>query len=115
MARSHSRRTQFMKRIPEFVDEYQTSVRLAYYPPYHYKYNPVVRVWGILEQHWNGHLLDTVNTAFQLVETMKWKNKTPQTVKLINKNYQTGIKLEPREKNQLEPRFQRLKNLEKYF
>src|SRR5262245_2149031 len=30
------------------------TVRLAYYPPYHSKYNPIERCWGILENHWNG-------------------------------------------------------------
>ena len=46
------RRTQFLHRIVQFVDEHQISVRLAYFPPYHSKYNPVERCWGILEQHW---------------------------------------------------------------
>ncbi|MBP6807530.1 MAG: hypothetical protein KA125_04470 [Chromatiaceae bacterium] len=26
---------------------------MLYYPPYHSKYHPVERCWGILEQHWN--------------------------------------------------------------
>jgi transposase len=28
--------------------------RLAYYLPYHSKYNPIERVWGVLEHHWTG-------------------------------------------------------------
>lgn len=32
---NHSRRTQFMQRLVEFVQQYQITVRLAYYPPYH--------------------------------------------------------------------------------
>ncbi len=47
---NHSRRTQFMHRIVKFVDQVGLSVKLAYYPPYHSKYNPVERVWGFLEQ-----------------------------------------------------------------
>ncbi|WP_419606290.1 ISAzo13-like element transposase-related protein, partial [Thiolapillus sp.] len=35
-------------------------MRLAYYPPYHSKYNPVERLWGVLENHWRGELLDSV-------------------------------------------------------
>ncbi|MCU7881502.1 MAG: hypothetical protein KZQ60_13910 [Candidatus Thiodiazotropha sp. (ex Lucinoma aequizonata)] len=27
---------------------------MAYYPPYHNKYNPVERLWGVLENHWQG-------------------------------------------------------------
>lgn len=34
---NHSRRTQFMQRLVAFVERYQISVRLAYYPPYHSK------------------------------------------------------------------------------
>ena len=51
---NHSRRTQFIARLVQFVDEYQVNIRLAYYPPYHSKYNPVERCWGVLENHWNG-------------------------------------------------------------
>jgi len=40
---NHSRRTQFMQRLVEFVQQYQIIIRLAYYPPYHSKYNPVER------------------------------------------------------------------------
>ncbi len=32
---NHSQRTQFMQRLLEFVERYQITVRLAYYPPYH--------------------------------------------------------------------------------
>jgi Rhodopirellula transposase DDE domain len=48
---NHSRRTQFMQRLVEFVQQYGISIRLAYYPPYHSKYNPIERCWGILENH----------------------------------------------------------------
>jgi hypothetical protein len=44
---NQSRRTQFMQRMVEFVQQYQVTMRLAYYPPYHSKYNPSERCWGI--------------------------------------------------------------------
>ena len=43
-----SRRTQFIKRIVEFAKSEAIDLNLAYYPPYHSKYNPVERVWGVL-------------------------------------------------------------------
>ena len=52
-----SHRTQFMKRLIEFADKHQLKIELAYYPPYHSKYNPVERCWSSLERHWNGTLL----------------------------------------------------------
>ena len=89
---NHSRRTQFMQRLLEFVQRYQISIRLAYYPPYHSKYNPVERCWGILEQHWNGSLLDSVAAIIQFASTMTWKGKQPM-VTLVTTSYQTGVKL----------------------
>ena len=62
---SHSRRTQFMQRLVEFVHHYHLTIRLAYYPPDHSKYNPIERCWGILEHHWNGALLDTLDAVIQ--------------------------------------------------
>ena len=48
---NHSRRTQFMKRMVDFAGRHQVNLRLAYYPPYHSKYNPIERTWGVLANH----------------------------------------------------------------
>lgn len=58
-----SSRTQFMKRLVEFSDRSGLTLELAYYPPYHSKYNRIERCWGILENHWNGALLDSIETT----------------------------------------------------
>jgi len=79
-----------MKRIVEFVNQYEINVRLAYYPPYHSKYNPIERSWAILETHWNGAILESIKTALQFAE--RWKGNHP-VVKLINKTYENGVKL----------------------
>lgn len=111
---NHSRRTQFMERIVEFVDQFQVAVHLAYYPPYHSKYNPIERVWGVLENHWNGSLLDTVETALNFAQTMTWNGRHP-VVKLVEKTYPTGVRLTPAEMKELEKRLERLPGLEKWF
>ena len=51
-----------MKRIVDFSISSQLTLQLAYYPPYHSKYNPIERCFGWLEQHWGGSLLDSVET-----------------------------------------------------
>ncbi|MEP7288685.1 MAG: hypothetical protein ABI947_23275 [Chloroflexota bacterium] len=51
---NHSRRTQVMQRMTDFADTFRLTVQLVYYVPYHSTYNPIERVWGVLEQHWNG-------------------------------------------------------------
>lgn len=109
---NHSRRTQFMQRLLEFVQQYQITLRLAYYPPYHSKYNPVERCWDILEQHWNGSLLDSVDTVIQFARTMTWKGKKP-VVKLVTTTYQTDVKLTKEAMEVVETHLQRLPSLEK--
>ena len=111
---NHSRRTQFMQRLVGFVEQYHIDVRLAYYPPYHSKYNPVERCWGILEQHWNGSLLDSVETVIQYARTMTWKGAYP-VVELVTSIYQTGVKLTKEAMETVETRLQRLPALEKWF
>ena len=64
------------------------AVQLAYYPPYHSKYNPIERVWGVLKNHWNGSLLDTVETVLNFAQTMTWNGQNP-VVKLVEKTYPT--------------------------
>ncbi len=41
------------------------------------KYNPVERCWGVLEHHWNGSLLDSVETVEQFGASMTWKGLRP--------------------------------------
>ena len=56
-----------MQRLVEFAQRSHLTIRLAYYPPYHSKYNPIERCWGILEQHWNGALLDSVEAVMEVM------------------------------------------------
>ena len=111
---NHSRRTQFMYRLVAFVQQYHVSVRLAYYPPYHSKYNAVERCWGILETHWNGALLDSVDAVLQFATTMTWKGQHP-VVELVTTAYQTGIKLTKEAMAVVEVQLQRLPSLGKWF
>lgn len=111
---NHSRRTQFMQRLLEFVEQYQITVRLAYYPPYHSKYNPVERCWGVLEQHWNGALLDSVEAVIRYAASMTWKGKHPM-VALVTTTYQTGVKLTKEAMKEVENHLQRFSSLEKWF
>ncbi len=111
---SHSRRTQFMQRLVEFAQRYQLTIRLTYYPPYHSKYNPIERCWGILEQHWNGALLDSLDAVIQYASTMTWKGNHP-LVSLVTTVYQTGVKLTKQAMQALEAQLQRLPHLDKWF
>jgi len=87
-----SSRTQFMKRLVEFSDKNQLTLELAYYPPYHSKYNRIERCWGILENHWNATLLRSIKTTLAWAGTMTWRGVSP-IVHLLDRVYETGIRL----------------------
>jgi hypothetical protein len=111
---NHSRRTQFMNRMVTFVDQFGLAVKLAYYPPYHSKYNPIERVWGFLEQHWNGSLLDSVEAVLGFASSFSFKDVEP-IVQLVSTIYKTGVKLTQKAMRLLEKRFERRDGLEKWF
>jgi transposase len=111
---NQSRRTQFMHRLVEFVQRYHLTIRLAYSPPYHSKYNPIERCWGILEQHWNGTLLDSLDAVIQYARTMTWKGNHP-LVALVTTTYQTGVKLTKKAMKVVETQLERVPHLGKWF
>jgi transposase len=111
---NHSRRTQFMRRILDFATASELALHLAYYPPYHSKYNPVERTFGWLEKHWNGSLLDSVDAVLNFAQTLTFKDKHP-VVTLVEKVYSTGVKLTHLAMEEVEKHLQRLPNLQKWF
>jgi DDE family transposase len=111
---NHSRRTQFMQRMVTFAQRTGLTIRLAYYPPYHSKYNPIERCWGILETHWNGVLLDSIDAVLQFAASMTWKGTHP-LVELVTTSYKTGVKLTKAAMQTLEAQLTRLPGLEKWF
>jgi hypothetical protein len=111
---NHSRRTQFMQRMVSFAQRTGLTIRLAYYPPYHSKYNPIERCWGILETHWNGAVLDSIDAVMQFAATMSWKGTHP-VVELLTTTYKTGVKLTKAAMQALEAQLTRLPGLEKWF
>lgn len=111
---NHSRRTQFIARLVEFVDSHRVNVRLAYYPPYHSKYNAVERCWAAVENHWNGGLLNSVAAVLGYLSTMKWNGMRP-VVEMLDAVYDRGKKLTSRAMAALEQRLSRMPELGKYF
>ncbi|MEM9009330.1 MAG: transposase, partial [Cyanobacteria bacterium P01_F01_bin.86] len=81
-----SNRTQFIKRMVEFVETTKLSVHLIYYPPYHSKYNPIERCWAALENYWNGTILTSVEEALQCASNMTWNGFEPM-IHLVEGTY----------------------------
>jgi transposase len=87
-----SSRTQFMKRMVEFVDRHRVTVELVYLPPYHSKSDPIERCWGIPERHWNGALVTSVADVLRWAGTMIWRGLRP-IVRVTTAVYARGVRL----------------------
>jgi hypothetical protein len=110
---SNGRRTQFLKRMVRFADDIGKPVQLLYYPPYHSKYNPIERCWGILEKHWNGAKLTNVAAMLAWAESMTWKGLHP-VVELSRKVYDKGVSVSKKAMQAVEARLQRNPDLPRW-
>ena len=86
---------------------------MAYYPPYHSKYNPIERVWGVLEQHWNGTLLTDLKTVLAMAGSMTYRGVKP-VVSVVREVYERGVTLCNKAMKAVEKRLKRQKGLENY-
>jgi Rhodopirellula transposase. len=110
---SSGRRTQFLSRMVQLVDMINKPIQLLYYPPYHSKYNPIERCWGILELKWNGTQLTDAETMLEWAKRMTWKGLHP-VVELSRQVYQKGIRLGKAAMEAVEARLKRDPKLPKY-
>jgi hypothetical protein len=111
---NHRHRTQFVARLAQFAADADLTIRLASSPPAHSKYNPVERCWGILEQHWNGTLLDALDAVLGCAATMTWQGSHP-TVDLVTTTYERGVTLTKAAMAALETRLTRHPTRGKWF
>jgi Rhodopirellula transposase DDE domain len=106
-------RTQFLHRMVQFADHIGKPIQLLYYPPYHSKYNPIERCWGILELRWNGTKLVDVEPMLEWAKRMTWKGLHP-VVALSRTAYQKGISLGKKAMQAVEARLERHPELPKW-
>jgi hypothetical protein len=99
-------RTQFLHRMVQFVDTIGKPIQLLYYPPYHSKYNPIERCWGVMELHWNGAQLIDAETMLEWAKRMTWTGVHPM-VKLSRKVYAKGVSLSKAAMRAVEARLER--------
>jgi hypothetical protein len=110
---SSGRRTQFLHRMVALADAINKPIHLIYYPPYHSKYNPIERCWGILELQWNGTKLIDAETMLEWAKKMTWKGLHP-VIALSHTVYQKGISLGQAAMEGVEARLKRHTELSKY-
>jgi hypothetical protein len=106
-------RTQFLHRMVQLADHLGKPIQLLYYPPYHSKYNPLERCWGMLEVHGNGTKLVDVETMMAWARSMTWKRLHPG-VTLSRKVYQKGLALGKKAMQEVAHRLERHPDLPKW-
>ena len=106
-------RSQWLLRMAQLAQRYGWVVVLVYYPPYHSKYNPIERLWGILENYWRGELLDSEAAVLGYAGNMTYNGVHPR-VRRVREKYAKGVKLTKAEKRRLEQRLRRKPGLEKW-
>lgn len=112
-AESSGVRTQFLHRLVAFSKTIGIPVQVLYYPPYHSKYHPIERGWGVLETHWKGTKLTDSDTMLRWAGSMTWKGLNP-VVKITKKMYQKGITLSKAAMRSVEKYLKRNSFLPKY-
>ena len=106
-------RTQWLKRLVEFSAHHGVTVQLACYPPYHSKYNPVERVFGVLENYWNGDPLLSIPQALGMAAGMTYKGVHPQTS--LHEGGQKGVRVNKGQMRRLERALHRTPGVSKWF
>ena len=71
-------------------------------------------MWGVLEQHWNGSLLESCETVIRFAQTFTFRGQQP-LVHWVKTVYCTGVRLTQRQMAALELRFDRYAALPKWF
>jgi hypothetical protein len=106
-------RSQWLLRLVLLAQRQQWRVVLVYYPPYHSKYNPIERLWGLLENYWRGELLDSEAAVLGYAGNMTYNGVHPR-VQRVSKEYVKGVRLKRAEKKRLERWLKRTPGLEKW-
>lgn len=106
-------RTQWLKRLVQFSADNNVTVQLACYPPYHSKYNPVERVFGVLENYWNGDPLLSADHALGMAAAMTYKGVHPNTS--LHGGCAKGVRVPKRKMRIIEKSLERTAGLTKWF
>jgi len=81
------------------------TIKLIYYPPYDSKYNPIERCWAVLENYWNGAILNSIETAINWASNMTW-NLISHEVHFVEGTYDKGLVVSPNELEDFLPYWQ---------
>ncbi|MCP3966234.1 MAG: ISAzo13 family transposase [Lentisphaerae bacterium] len=88
-----SRHYIFKEDLQKLADEIQIEIRIAHYPPYTSKYNPIEhRMFPHVTRACRGAVFGSVEYVKELMEKTETKKGLDVTVNILDKVYQTGRK-----------------------
>ena len=84
----------FKEALQKLADRLELPIRVAHYPPYCSKYNPIEhRLFPHLTRAWQGVVFHTLDIVKRLARQTKTNTGLRVTVDVIKKAYQTGLKV----------------------
>lgn len=92
------RRKLWLKKLVELSIKYNIIIELAYYPPYHSKYNKIERFWARLQIFWNKIIMDSVDKLLDTLNKVTW-NGVKCCGSLCWTHYQKGMVITDYEMN----------------
>jgi hypothetical protein len=93
----------FKSAVQRVADETGLEIRVAHYPPYTSKYNPIEhRLFPHLSRACRGVVLHTVELVRNLMETAHTATGLEVSVDILRRMYQTGLKATAEMKDQLQ-------------
>ena len=88
-----ARSLRFKEDMIELTRHLGLRVRIAHYPPYTSKWNPIEhRLFSQVERTWSGVMLDSPETALKTVERTRTQTGLQVTARILDKAYEIGRK-----------------------
>lgn len=86
----------FKQELQDWADEAELNIRVAHYPAYCSKYNPIEhRLFPSVTKFWNGMMLDSMETMKEMIVSRSTllKSDLSITVDILDRVYETGVKV----------------------
>ncbi len=104
-----SRHYIFKLEIQKLVDELGIEIRIAHYPPYTSKWNPIEhKLFCHVTRALQGVVFESFELVHELIETTSTKNGLTVTANIINKVYEIGRKVPKNFKKTMKIKFDKL-------
>jgi hypothetical protein len=88
--------------LQHLADEFHLTITVTHYPPGASKWNPVEhRLFGPISLNWAGQPLRSYETMLKFIRTTTTESGLRCRARLDRRNYETGLKVSPDEKAQI--------------